>query len=193
MMSVRSSGDETSNDFIHGFDNMMASSIGNHQDIFSLNRAINSNRRMQASQLQMLMVVLFMMVSSTLGYRPIIGCPSHNRKFDLRSTALGTINSPAVESVKRQSILNKKSPPVNIVIEERVTSVTSVPSLRKIEEAAKTSERSMASKTFCSRSGGYPDLDVKDGIYLLLWASMTHNLQSAETVPQLSKEVLISQ
>lgn len=145
------------------------------------------------SQLLIVMIVSFMMVSSTLGFRSIVGRQSHTRKLDVRSSVLDTINPPTVESFKRLTVANKKITPLNIVIEERVTSVTKVPSLRKIEEAAKISERSMASKTFCSRSGGYPDLDVKDGIYLLLWASMTHNLQSAEASPILSNEASLSQ
>ena len=141
---------------------------------------------MLPSQLLLVMVVFFMSMSSTLGYRPIVGRRSHNRKLDVRSSVLDTIHPPAVATLRRHTVMSKKIIPVNIVIEERATSVTKVPSLRKIEEAAKISERSMASKTFCSRSGGYPDLDVKNGIYLLLWASMTHNLQSEDASPLLS-------
>ena len=159
----------------------------------SLKRANNSNRMMLPSQLLIVMIVSFVMVSSTLGFRAIVGRQSHTRILDVRSSVLDIINPPAVESFIRLTVLNKKIAPVNIVMEERVTYVTNVPSLRKIEEAAKISERSMASKTFCTRSGGYPDLDVKDGIYLLLWASMTHNLQSAEASPLLSNEASLNQ
>lgn len=105
-------------------------------------------------------------------------------KQSMTNGSVMTIESPgAIESLRRQMISNKKVPAA-VVIEERKISVIAVPSLREIEIAAKSSERSMASKTFCSRSGGYPDLDVKDGIYLLLWASMTHNLHQAQAVPQ---------
>lgn len=106
-----------------------------------------------------------------------------SRKYLANSSTM-TVESPgAIESLRRQMISNKKVP-ATVVVEERKISVIAVPSLREIEIAAKSSERSTASKTFCSRSGGYPDLDVKDGIYLLLWASMTHNLHQAQAISQ---------
>jgi hypothetical protein len=98
---------------------------------------------------------------------------------------LMSLNSPAIESIKHQMMVNRKPPPPTVVLEERRISIVTVPSIREIEDAAKISERSIASKTFCTRSGGYPDLDVKDGIYLLLWASMTHNLHSTQLRSQI--------
>ena len=98
------------------------------------------------------------------------------------------VSKYADESLRRQMLSNRKAP-INVVVEERKISVKAVPSLSEIETAAKNSERSKASKTFCSRSGGYPDLDVKDGIYLLLWASMTHNLQQTQAASSISNSI----
>ena len=103
------------------------------------------------------------------------------RVFQTNSSLMSPAGTSAIEAVQRQIISSKKVQP-KVVLEERRISVIAVPSLREIEEAAKISERSKASKTFCSRSGGYPDLDVKDGIYLLLWASMTHNLHQEQAL-----------
>lgn len=102
--------------------------------------------------------------------------------LSITSTVTDTVTSPSFESVKSQMIANSKPPQAIVVVEDRRISIVAVPSLREIEDAAKVSERSVASKTFCSRSGGYPDLDVKDGIYLLLWASMTQNLQNSQAL-----------
>lgn len=47
--------------------------------------------------------------------------------------------------------------------------------------------RSTISKTICSRSGGYPDFEVKDGIYGLLWASLSASM-TAKITDDLNQE-----
>jgi hypothetical protein len=101
----------------------------------------------------------------------------------LLMSTMDKVSASASESLKRQLIDFKKVIP-RIITEEKRMALLDVPTLQEVEKNAKISERSIASKTFCSRSGGYPDLDVKDGIYLLLWASMTHNLNQAQAAPQ---------
>ena len=101
---------------------------------------------------------------------------------------MDSVSKHATESLRQQMISNRKVP-VSVTVEERKISVKAVPSLSEIEVAAKNSERSKASKTFCSRSGGYPDLDVKEGIYLLLWASMTHNLQQTQAASSINNDL----
>lgn len=105
------------------------------------------------------------------------------RLSPMYSSVMSPLGTSSIESTQRKMISTTKVQPT-VVVEERRISVIAVPSLREIEDAAKGSERSIASKTFCSRSGGYPDLDVKDGIYLLLWASMTHNLHQEQALSQ---------
>lgn len=128
-------------------------------------------------------LLILLMTTATIAFKGIV-FSSHRRQHCLStcSTVTDTVTSPSFESIKRQMIINSKPPPAIVVVEDRTISIVAVPSLREIEDAAKISERSVASKTFCSRSGGYPDLDVKDGIYLLLWASMTQNLQNSQAL-----------
>jgi hypothetical protein len=136
----------------------------------------------------MIGMLVLLAMTSLMAYTKcwrLSGIVSNSKKGLMVSRSpLKSFNSPAIESIKRQMMVNRKPPPPTIVLEERRISVVTVPSIREIEDAAKISERSIASKTFCIRSGGYPDLDVKDGIYLLLWASMTHNLHSTQLQSQ---------
>ena len=135
-----------------------------------------------AAQLALGLFIL-LMATATIAFKGT-GLSSHRWQhcLSISSTVTDTVTTPSFESIKRQMIVNSKPPPAIVVVEDRTVSVVAVPSLREIEDAAKVSERSVASKTFCSRSGGYPDLDVKDGIYLLLWASMTQNLQNSQAL-----------
>ena len=137
-----------------------------------------SKSRFILGMLMMLAMTSLMAFTERRHLRPVSHC-SYTQPTNSRSM-LGSVNSPAIESIKHQMMANRKPPPATIILEERRISVVLVPSIREIEDAAKISERSIASKTFCTRSGGYPDLDVKDGIYLLLWASMTHNLHNTQ-------------
>jgi hypothetical protein len=52
-----------------------------------------------------------------------------------------------------------------------------VPSIHEIVHTAKRIDKTSASKSFFRHSGGYPDSDVKERIYTLLWATMIHNLE----------------
>lgn len=58
-------------------------------------------------------------------------------------------------------------------VERAPIKVLQVQSLNVINGAALKSERSHASKEFCVKSGGYPDMNVRNDIYLRLWASVT--------------------
>lgn len=131
-------------------------------------------------RVMLLLLAMTSLMAYTKNQQPSSFISGSRKEPIVRSFILKSVNSLAVESITRQMMVNRKPPPPTIILEERRISIVTVPSIREIEDAAKTSERSKASKTFCTRSGGYPDLDVKDGIYLLLWASMTQNLHNTQ-------------
>ena len=135
---------------------------------------------------------VLLMTTATTAFKSTVLYSHHSQRYlSISSTVTDTVTTPSFESIKRQMIVNSKPPPASVVVEDRTISIVAVPSLREIEDAAKVSERSVASKTFCSRSGGYPDLDVKDGIYLLLWASMTQNLQNSQALKVTDGDALL--
>lgn len=165
--------------------------VADHSEIFSpltkgtsTSKQSNSLPVMLKSSVMIGLLVLLAMTSlmAFTKNRRLIG--SCGKVPMVSRSVLKSVNSPAIESIKRQMMVNRKPPPPTVILEERRISIVTVPSIREIEDAAKISERSIASKTFCTRSGGYPDLDVKDGIYLLLWASMTHNLHNTQLQSQ---------
>lgn len=79
---------------------------------------------------------------------------------------------------KDQDLESEKSRQKIVKFEQCPMKVTKVSSLSKIIEAAKTTERTVSSKEFCVRSGGYPDRGVRNDIYLHLLASVTYQLEN---------------
>ena len=63
-----------------------------------------------------------------------------------------------------------KGEKIAIPIEARHV-VRQIPSLDQIESKANNIEHNRASKEFCRRSGGYPDVEVKHEIYMQLYSS----------------------
>jgi len=94
-----------------------------------------------------------------------------------RTSALNQVSYSATESLKRQMSLYRKQP-IAVVVERRRIPPIPVQSVRELESTVKISARSTASKNICRRSGGYPDLEVKDGIYGLLFAALNISMKS---------------
>ena len=76
----------------------------------------------------------------------------------------------------------KRAPKVvaPIVVEARQVYTVEVPDITEIEDRAINSKRSSSSKDFCTRSGGYPDIDIKTDIYTLLYATQIRTFKEKQ-------------
>ena len=77
----------------------------------------------------------------------------------------------------------KKAPPLVVpptVVEPRQVYTVEIPNITEIEYRAIHSKRSSSSKQFCTRSGGYPDIDLKTDIYTLLYATQIRNFKEKQ-------------
>ena len=66
------------------------------------------------------------------------------------------------------------------VVESRQVYTVEIPDISEIENRAIHSKRSSSSKEFCTRSGGYPDVDIKTDIYTLLYATQIRNYKEKQ-------------
>lgn len=72
----------------------------------------------------------------------------------------------------------KVPPPVPLEVRTKRQMI--VPTVSELNNAVRRSRRTESSKDFCMKSGGYPDKDVKEGVYLLVWSMLTKNLELEE-------------
>ena len=119
---------------------------------------------------RLIVLVLLMLVAD--GFLRCTSPMSFVRRQQLRMT--GITLSPTSPAAPAQRKGEKVVGPIqwetrNVAVE--------VPSIESVEAKTRKSEHTALSRLFCRKSGGYPDFEIKNDIYTLLWASSVKALK----------------
>lgn len=112
----------------------------------------------------------------------VVRARSTHAHFSMATTMKPPVVSRGLVSGSGNSVrVAAAAKPAPIVpVEKRTNRQMIVPSINELDNAVRTSTRTRASKEFCIKSCGYPNREVKEGVYLLLWSTMTKHLELEE-------------
>lgn len=105
-----------------------------------------------------------------------------------RSVVTATIPISTTMEVKRSQTNSRNSIPIIVPTENRKIADVSIPSVDELKRKLNLSHKASHSDNL--RSGGYPDVEVKKDVYLLVWASMVQNLKEQSLVEPNSRSLV---